>query len=125
VLKQKEASFGIVFRAWMRAHPLMTGAYELKQHPAYAIPFHVLADEQIAYLLMCKSDKGAFIRVQGLKGEPDYVYLRNSSAWVVVKFKDSFHVIDIDAFLLEKATSTRKSLTAGRAKQISTWDQNI
>jgi len=114
-----------MFRAWLREHKMFTGAYELKQNPGYSIPFGVLADEQIAYLLACKSNKGAFIRVQGVGGEPDYVYLRNSSAWVVIKFKGSFHVIDIDAFLLEKATSTRKSLTAGRAKQIATYDENL
>jgi len=125
-IKKREAQFGTLFRHWMEAHPIhASGAYELKQSVGYTIPFGVLSDNQIAHLLAAKSDKGVLVRVEGLRGEPDYVYLRNASAWVVIKFRGSFHVIDIEVFLKEKETCGRRSLTAGRAKQISTYDHNL
>lgn len=123
VLKQKEASFGVQFRHWILQKRLPTGAYELKQTTATAIPFSALGDDQIAYLLRIKGSKGEIVRVQGVKGEPDYIYMRRSSAWVVIKFPRSFHVIDIDTFLEEKKNSKRRSLTAARATELSTWSQ--
>lgn len=123
VLKQKEAAFGVQFRAWVLKKRLPTGAYELKQTKINTFLFSALEDEQIAYLLRIKGSKGELIRVQGLKGEPDYIYMRRSSAWVVIKFPRSFHVIDIDTFLEEKKNSKRRSLTAARATELSTWSQ--
>lgn len=122
-LKKKEANFGILFRNWIVSKPLPSGAYELKQTTTQAMPFSAVSDEQIANLLLAKGSKGNFIRVQGLKGEPDYVYLRRSSAWVVIKYPQSFHVIDIEVFLAEKERSKRRSLTAHRAIELSTWSQ--
>ena len=68
-----------------------------------------------------KSKKGTLIRVQGTAGEPDYVYLRNAPAYVVIYFAKSktFHLIDVEAFLSEKTRSKRKSLTSVRASEIS------
>lgn len=125
-IKKREANFGVLFRKWMEENPThSSGAYEIKQSPGYSIPFGVLSDNQIAHLLWAKSKKGVLVRVQGTQGEPDYIWLRNSPAWVVIKFRGSFHVIDIDAFLIEKEWSKKKSLTAGRARQIATYDYKL
>lgn len=123
VLKQKEAAFGVTFRSWILKNRLPTGAYELKQTKTNTFLFSALEDAQITYLLRIKGSKGELVRVQGLKGEPDYIYLRRSSAWVVIKYPRSFHVIDIETFLEEKKTSKHKSLTAARATELSTWSQ--
>lgn len=123
--KKREADFGVYFRGWAKSNKLITGAYELKHTSTYAIPFNCLEDHQIAYLLSIKSDKGTLIRVQGLGGEPDYIYLRGSSAWVVIKFKDSFHVIDVEVFIQEKGKSKRRSLTSARAREISTYSVSL
>lgn len=113
-----ESKFALLFRHWLRANPGMTSAYELKQTERGSIPFSCLEEHQADYLQAIKSDKGVLIRVLGTNGEPDYVYLRNCPACVVVKYPGSFCVIDIGAWLLEKSKSPRKSLTEARAGEI-------
>lgn len=125
-LKKREADFGVLFRKWLADNDITTNAaYELKQTPGYSIPFGVLGNTQIAYLRAAKSKRGTLMRLDGTKGEPDYVALSNALSCVVIKFRGSFHIIDIDAFLWEKDTSKRKSLTAGRAKAISIYDHTL
>lgn len=118
-MKKREADFGILFRHWLKANPRHSCAFELKQTSQGSIPFSCVEEHQIEYLQAISSDQGALIRVQGSNGEPDYVYLRNAPANIVIKFPKAFHLIAIDAFLLEKKRSPRKSLTSGRASEIS------
>lgn len=124
-MKKREADFGITFRHWVRANPHFSAAYELKQTSKSCIPFSCLEDHQAAYLEAIHSSKGVLIRVQGTNGEPDYIYLRNEPAYVVIKFPTAFHIISITTWLMEKARSSRKSLTAGRAKEISVTSVNL
>ncbi len=119
-MANKEAQFGILFRHWLKANPTYSQAYELKQTASSSIPFSCLEDHQATYLRAIKSPAGVLIRVQGLSGEPDYVYLRTSPASIVIKFAREFSIIDIDTFLLEKKRSKRKSLTMQRARELST-----
>lgn len=114
-----ESKFGILFRHWLRANPQYTCAYELKQTKGNSIAFGELKDHQQAYLEAVRGDKGVLVRVQGTGGEPDYIYLRNCRACVVVKYPHSFEIIDIGTWVLEKRKSTRKSLTSARAREIS------
>lgn len=114
----RESKFGLLFRHWLRANPRYSCAFELKQSESESIPFACLEEHQIDYLQAIKSDKGALIRVQGVNGEPDYVYLRNFPANVVIRYKDSFHLIDIDIFLREKAAG-RRGLTSERAQEVA------
>lgn len=118
-MKKREADFGTLFRHWLKANPRFTSAYELKQTSQGSIPFTCIEEHQIEYLQAIKSDKGVLIRVQGTNGEPDYIYMRNSPANIVIKFPKAFHLIDIDTFLLEKKRSKRRSLTSSRAEDIS------
>ena len=121
-MKSREASFSITFRHWLKANPQYSCAYEMKQCTGPSFAFNLLEDHQATYLQATKSDKGTLIRVQGTVGEPDYVYLRNAPAYVVLFFKQNneFHLIDVDTFLMEKGRSLRKSLTNARAREIST-----
>lgn len=119
-MKNREADFSIVFRHWLRANPQYSCAYEMKQTSKPSISFSCVEEHQLTYLQAIHSDKGALIRVQGVNGEPDYIYLRNAPAYVVIKFVGEFHIIGIDTFILEKGRSKRKSLTNARARELST-----
>lgn len=117
--KKREADFGLRFRAWLRANPRFSCAFELKQTSQGSILFSCLEEHQADYLQAIKGDKGVLVRVQGTSGEPDYIYLRNFPACVVIRFPKAFHIIDVDTFLLEKGRSVRKSLTHARAGELS------
>ena len=119
-MQNREAKFALLFRHWLKANPTFSQAYELKQTAGSSIPFSALEEHQAIYLQAIKSTKGVLIRIRGESGEPDYVYLRNSPASVVIKFPKEFSIIDIDTFLLERSRSKRKSLTISRARELST-----
>jgi hypothetical protein len=68
-----------------------------------------------------KGPKGVLLRVQAVaKGMPDYVYLRNAPAWIVIKYPTAFEIIDVETFIMERDRSKVKSLTHQRAREIST-----
>lgn len=121
-MKKREASFTLRFRAWLRANPMHSGAYELKQTETHSLPFDAVKDHQVDALVASKSKDGFLYKIgddsRGFKPF-DCFYLRNSFAWVVIKYPTLFVIIDIDAFLLEKQRSSRKSLTSMRAVDIS------
>lgn len=116
-----EAKAAILFRHWLKANPQYSGTYEAKDSRGKnGLPFSEVKDRQIDYGLAAKSDKGVLIRVLGVNGEPDYVYLRRASAWIVVKYPKALEIIDVEAFDSERKRSKMKSLTAQRAREIST-----
>ena len=115
--KKREANFGIEFRAWLKNNPMSSASFELKQTDT-ALAFSEVGDNQIAYGLQVQ--KGVLIRVQGVSGEPDYVYLNKASAYVVIKYgSGAFYIIHMKAFVSERDTSDRKSLTEERARAIA------
>ncbi len=122
VRKSKEADFGVRFRAWIAENPMPSGTFELKDTRGKDfLPFDEVGEGQIAHALRSKSRKGNLIRVQsGTPGAPDYAYFRQAFAWIVIKYRRGFEIIDIETFLKEKAQSKRKSLTHARAREIST-----
>ena len=119
-IKKREADFGIRLGHWLAKNPQHSCAYELKQTTGSSIPFDALEVQQIAYLKNINSGAGALLRIPGTRGEPDYVWLRNFPASVVIRFPREFSLISIETFLLEKRRSSRKSLTVQRAREIST-----
>ena len=119
---QKEASFGIRLRHYLRRYPLTTEAHiEVKDTRGKSyFAFSEVKEEQINNGLASKSDTGNLICVEsGTIGAPDYCYFRNSPAYVVINYPDGFVFIDIERFVMEKESSARKSLTWDRAKEIS------
>lgn len=120
--KTKEADFGLRFREWWEKYG-MNAPYELKDSRGKdRLLFSEVSDEQVKVGLAANSDKGVLIRVAaGTPGAPDYVGLRNSPYWIVIKYPKSFEVIGINTFLMEKNRSRKvKSLTVERAREIST-----
>ena len=121
---RREAQFAILFRHWLKANPQISCSYELKDtRDKYFFRFAELKEEQKNYALAINSNKGVLIRVQGGGGEPDYIYLRNSPAYIVIKYPSSFSVIPIQTLLLEESRLVKgkrlKSLTEKRAEEIS------
>lgn len=121
-MKKREALFINIFHSWIRANPFMTGPYEFKQTSKSSIPFSSVEEHQVASLIACKSDKGFFYKIsdESRGHKPfDGFYFRNSPAYIVIRFPKSFEIIDVEMFVRESKSSIRRSLTAGRAKEIS------
>lgn len=121
IIKKKEANFGLKLRAWIEANPRPTCSIETKDtRGKNYFPFKELDDRQIQYAVAInESKKGVLIRVQGVNGEPDYVYLRQEPAYIVIKYPRFFCLIPIGNILHERDTRKQKSLTAERAKEIA------
>lgn len=97
-----------------------TCAFEMKQTTTDSLPFSSVEDHQLIYAEAVQdSSKGVLVRVQGTNGEPDYIYLYRDPVFIVVKYPDCFSIIPLVAFLAEKKTSSRKSLTSARAREIA------
>lgn len=119
--KKKEATFGIVFRKWIKSKGFQSSGWELKQTETDSIAFNVVKDKQVYWMLALSSEKGALIRVIGATGEPDYIWGRNMPCHVFIKYPKGFVGITIRDFVKEKKESARKSLTWSRAKEIATF----
>lgn len=118
----RESKSAIVFRHWIHHNPRISGAYEMKDTRGKSnFAFSEVSQAQIDYGMAIKSDKGVFMRVQAVsEGTPDYVYLRNAPANIVIKYPQGFAVIDVETFVMEKKRSKIKSLSWSRAKELST-----
>src|ERR1035437_270013 len=120
--KHKEADAGLLLRKWLKGNPLSTCSLEVKQTGSDSIPFSAVEETQVNYGSAIRHNKeGVLIRVQGINGEPDYIYMRNEPSYIVEKFKKSVEIISVDVWILEAKKSPRKSLTYSRAKDLSTY----
>ncbi len=117
--KTKESDFGIELREWLMKNPRYACSIETKQTAKPYISFNVVEQKQLNFGMAVKSNKGVLIRVQGIQGEADYIYLRNNPAYITIKYPKGFVLIDVETFIQEKARSRRKSLTWDRAKEIA------
>ena len=116
-----EAKASILFRHWIKANPQYSGTYEAKDSRGKnGLPFAEVKQQQLDYGMAAKSDKGVLIRILGSNGEPDYGYFRHASAWIVIKYQNALEIIDVETFIRERDRSKMKSLTASRAREIST-----
>ncbi len=120
---KREAQFTQLFRHWLKANPMRSSAFELKQTTSNALAFEAVAQHQLDALLACTKPQGLLYKApddsRGIKPF-DLFYLSLAYAWVVIKYPKSFHIIGVETFILEKQRSKRKSLTSGRAREIST-----
>lgn len=123
-MKKREANFGLTFRHWLKANPLISGAFELKQTTSNALAFNAVKDHQIDALLASESKTGILYKApddsMGIKPF-DYFYLRNALSFIVIKYPKFFVLIEPERFLKEKKESKRKSLTSSRASEIAAY----
>jgi penicillin-binding protein-related factor A (putative recombinase) len=118
--EKKEADFGLVFRHWIEENKMDTCAFELKHTRGEdSLPFREVKAEQIAYATEIESDEGCLIRVIGHNGEPDYIYMRKEPAYFLIRYQEFYCIVRRSSFLEERNTSTRKSLTSDRAREIA------
>lgn len=117
--KHVESDFGLYLKKWMMKNRMFSCSLELKQTDTDSILFSEIGDEQLAWGMEIRSDKGAMIRVIGLNGQPDYIWCRNMPSFIVIKYPGFFCLIGVPQFIMEKQNSKRKSLTADRAKEIA------
>lgn len=121
-MQNKEAKFGILLRHWIKANykKMNSAPIEIKDtRGKNRISFREIKEDQLLFGLAAKSDKGVLMRNLGGNGEPDYCFYRNSDAWTVIKFPDSFYIIDTVKLYLEIQTSKEKSLTKERASELA------
>ncbi len=124
-MMKREAKFTQLFRHWLKANPDFThlsAAFELKQTTSSSIPFSAVEEHQIDALCAAQGTGGILYKApddsRGVKPF-DLFFLKRARAFVVIKFPKHFEIITIGTFLLERDKGERKSLTAGRAKEIS------
>ena len=123
MIVMKESKFGTIFRHWVMANAqhLISSTFELKQTTTDSLPFSSVEDHQADFSTAIRwGDKGVLIRNEsGTIGAPDYSFYKNAPAFIVVKYPNLFVIIGIDAWVLEKKRSKRKSLTSSRAQEIA------
>lgn len=118
---KREANFQTTFNHWLKAVHKKTGAFELKQTKGNALPFNAVVPHQVQALLQVKNGTLVFkIPDSGYQNPFDAFSLTRENAYVVIKYRDFFCLIDILDWCNEVERSDRKSLTSERAKEIAT-----
>lgn len=130
----KESDMQTLFGKYIRTKkPPKSAVFELKICKGTSIPFDALRPHQVAALSQISQgffhkliDPPIFENMQTRFNAPrpfDCFYLKDVEAFVVIWFyherqPKKFIFIPIKKFLLEKETSSRKSLTEVRAREI-------
>jgi hypothetical protein len=120
-MKHQESKSAILLRHYLKANPYHTCSIETKDTRGKdSLLFSEVKEAQLDWGMAIKSDKGVLIRTQAVsEGMPDYIYLRNEPAVIVIKYPSILTIIDVETFILEKKRSKRKSLTSTRAQEIA------
>lgn len=120
-----EKDFQTRFTRWAKHNTKTSTAFELKLEKGTSMPFSAVMDHQLTALHVAKHGVMSYkIADVGYDQKPfDCFVLVNIPSYVVIMFykrgQKEFFMIDIDTWLTEKATSSRKSLTESRAREIS------
>ena len=125
--RHKEADSSLILRHWLKAHPQETCSLEVKDtRGKNSLPFSEVKQAQLDYAEAIMSDRGVLLRTQAVvEGMPDYIYLRNEPAYIVIRYPQVIHIISASNFVFEKERSKRKSLTQERAAAIATTSINL
>jgi hypothetical protein len=130
----REAQFQSAFSKWMRENPLnVSAAFELKIVKGNSIPFNAVQEHQITALrevqngYYYKISDTPFNHSQGFRfhrPKPFDCFIILGRAYVVLLFykprrKMEAIFIDVNDWVTEQQTSTRKSLTEERALKIA------
>lgn len=121
----KEKDFQTKFTRWLRYRYPGVGAFELKICKGLSLPFDAVQPHQISALLAVKNTGLEYKIPDDTRGSKPFDCFRLlGSASVVVMFyrlgTKHFYLIDVEKFVEESTTSTRKSLTEDRAAIIGT-----
>ncbi len=118
---RREANFQTLFRHWLRANPMQSAAFELKQTTKDSLPFDAVEPHQVDALMAVSMGPILYKAPDDSRGiKPfDFFYLNSVFAFVVIRYPEFFCMIDIEAFIAERSESARKSLTSARALEIA------
>lgn len=119
---RREASFHGKFRHFISFEfPDDSAAFEVKQTTTDSLPFSAVKEHQELSLEAAKHGSLTFKPSDEARGfKPcDFLHLAGVQAYIVIKYPKGFVLIDIDKWIEERKTSTRKSLTWDRAKEIA------
>lgn len=110
-----------MFNHWLKSKWKKTAAFELKFAKGNSLPFSVVVPHQVAALNAARNSTLVFkIPDAGYQNPFDGFCLSKTDAFVVIRYPDFFCMIDINDWVNEARGADRKSLTATRAKEIST-----
>ena len=120
-MRKREAAFQTQFNLWLRDNYKGSGVFELKQTSKDYLSFDAVKEHQIAGLLAAKH--GTLVHkisdeTRGYKPFDSFI-LRNTPAYIVIKYPQGFVILDVDSFMNESSSSIRKSLTYSRALEIA------
>lgn len=118
-----EQTFTTKLTHWLRNFCTETCAFEVKITKEKSVPFDVLKEHQKHALEMCALRSVAYkIPDSGYQNPFDGVFLRACPAYVVIYFdkkgNKEFFMIPIEDWLEEERTSTRKSITESRCRDL-------
>lgn len=116
----KEKSFQTQFGHWLKANYSHSGAFELKSARGKSLPFSDVQPHQEQALWHVKH-KSIYHKIPdvGYQNPFDCLVLSKADAYVVVRFgSGKWYMIDIDAWIEERNSSKRKSITEERAQEI-------
>lgn len=117
-----ESKASVLFRHWVHANPKLTKtcSFEMKDSRGKrSLPFTEVKDRQLEYAeAITGSPKGVLIRVQGVNGEPDYIFLKQEPSFIVVKYPRCMCIIYASVVAYEKRSGS-KSLDVERAREIA------
>lgn len=123
-----ESKFTILFRHWLRANPLdSSAAFELKVTDTNRLSFAAVQEHQLDSLVAVKHRSVLYKAPDDSRQTKpfDLFYLNCEQAYVVIKYPNSFHIIDVEDFIYEKANSEERSLTSERAREIATYNIDL
>lgn len=118
----KEKVFQIKFNQWLKHVHKKTGAFELKVARGVSLPFYMMKKHQEDALYSVK--RGLFVYKipdDSMGYKPfDCFSLVDVPAFVVILFKKTFYLIDIDDWFRGKVESKKSSITEEEVMNIST-----
>lgn len=119
---KREAKFQILFRHWLRANPMPSSAFELKQTTKNSILFSCVQEHQLMGLIAATQTTGLSYKLpddsRGIKPF-DMVHLALAYAYIVIKYPNLFVMIPVEVFIKEKKNSVKKSLSVDKAIDIA------
>ncbi len=117
---KREARFTILFRHYLKAHPMGCAAFELKQTQTNSIPFSDVKEHQIDALMAVKR-KGLLYKISDTSYDkkPFDMFFLKGDAWVVIRYPSCFVIISAWTWDWESKRSERRSLTSERAREIA------
>jgi len=115
--KKKEADFGIRLRHWFEKTKPFPQTIELKQTETNRFLLSNIKDNQLAFAHGVRSSTGRFVRVQGMNGESDYIWLKEFPSFFAIKYPDCVCILSPE--IIEQEKKRGKSITKERAQEVS------